>query len=175
MTTTVRNIIMLTGLIIGVLGIINGYDAWQSFSTKAEQQEIATLKMKRWNTAYSSLQPISGQWDDEFETLQGVIDHLTIYSIMGLAEHGLHVDPDNISVRHASENRMKAEVKVGLHPLCIGSANGALDISAESLPGLLQGLEDLASQKDVRLGKVILETRRPKEAKVFDFCILVQV
>jgi len=158
MIEQLRNTKLLIGgsLVIAGLLVMDGYQTYQSISAKTEQQVRITVQLNRWKAAMRSMQPTIADWGKNIQSADQVKDLLSVYRALNLESAGLASSPDVLLLSKIERLTFEGS---DLHATIVWATSAGkpgVMVTAPSYSQLIEGINRLATRRDIKLGSVII-------------------
>lgn len=172
------NKVTVLGAAIAVAAIYLGAQAFGQLSEKAKLQLEAKESVARWKQSARALDASHAKWVSQYPSLDSYGDLLAVARSLNLAQVGLAVDYDKLSLKGAEEVTAPGGQSLQMRRLCLRSntTNGAgLEVSAASYGQLLTGIQRIAARPSIFIGGMSIngDGVHPT-ATLTDFCVLVR-
>ena len=168
----------LLGAAIAVAAVYLGGQAFGQLNDKAKQQLGATESVARWKQSARALEVTHAKWVTQYPSLDSYGDLLSVARSLNLAQAGLSVDFDKLSLKGAEEVTAPGGESLQMRRLCLRSntSNGAgLEVSAGSYAQLLAGIQRVAARPSIFIGGMSINgDGASPTATLTDFCVLVR-
>jgi len=176
-----KKLVVGLGSVLGVTFILAIPNAWQNLGGIAARQAAANFRLIEWKEAYQALLPVNKRWESSFVNFNSVPDQLTLTRIAHVEQYMLSLDVDKVK-QVGSHEVLVNDRPVGLQKLCIATDGDALELSADSIYAVRNGVRELAQRSDIEMGSIEIAVERPTgskektqyKAKVTPFCIRIR-
>jgi hypothetical protein len=175
MTSKSKKILVLI-LMIGVVVIgIHTIHTHQEFKKKISTQKSLNIAIMRWKAAYKALSPYNEEWKKTFQSISNVNDLLSLYKMLNIEPTGINTNPETLFVSSFQPVDSQGE-SIGLSKVCMeNTGSPGFEVSGDSFSGIINGLSNLSSRKDVRMRSVKFVVSHEKPTAIIEnFCILLR-
>jgi len=150
-------LLLLGGILLGGAFAFSGWTAATGMRQAANEQSAALDNMRAWRSAYEALRPVEDRWRENYQ--EGVDNHrqdlVEVARSLRLDEAGLTYSDKGLR-SEVVESINYEGIEIGLIRTCVTDQSQGFPVQAETMAGLVRGLERL-NRKDLSLDGI--ETR----------------